>query len=453
LGVQIERFVSKSLLILTLNINIKMKIVPIAQIAEKAALSLIAIDPDVLPNLSWNVDLFAVNQHKLIFNALERVYQRTGSTNAIGALIDLETTGKLASCGEKEGVMDVLQTIFLSPGAMCLETAADYRNQLLKAKSYRDTIKIWENNHDDVCAMTADLTDLAESFNSAIVSDAQCKDFKSHLIDFMDDLEDKSPLENFGTGVPRLDHYLGGGIRRGEMLVVGAQTSGGKSILLYQAALQALLAGKSVCIFSLEMPAKAILQRIASNLIGKSILSMREMKGLSEWRGIASVKDISSAITQLMSMNLTIRDDLSEVNEIAAEATRLASLGKADMIVVDYLQIVSMTKADNREQAVSELSRRLKLVALKTKSCVVTASQLNDDGAVRESRAIGHNADFLVIISHPDERKKETNFRKKSETQSTSRIRIDKNRRGQRDVFIPVKMRGEISRFEQVDEN
>jgi replicative DNA helicase len=123
------------------------------------------------------------------------------------------------------------------------------------------------------------------------------------------------------------------------------------------------------------------------------------------------------------------------------------------MIVVDYLQIVSMTKADNREQAVSELSRRLKLVALKTKSCVVTASQLNDDGAVRESRAIGHNADFLVIISHPDERKKETNFRKKSETQSTSRIRIDKNRRGQRDVFIPVKMRGEISRFEQVDEN
>ncbi|MDH4220931.1 MAG: hypothetical protein OEW23_19405, partial [Candidatus Aminicenantes bacterium] len=135
-----------------------MKKVPIAQIAEKAALSLIAIDPDVLPNLSWNVDLFAVNQHKLIFNALERVYQRTGSTNAIGALIDLETTGKLESCGEKEGVMDVLQTIFLSPGAMCLETAAEYRRQLLKAKSYRDAIKIWENNHDDVCAMTADLT-------------------------------------------------------------------------------------------------------------------------------------------------------------------------------------------------------------------------------------------------------------------------------------------------------
>jgi len=178
------------------------------------------------------------------------------------------------------------------------------------------------------------------------------------------------------------------------------------------------------------------------------------MEGVTEWRGVASAKDISSAITQLMQMNLTIRDDLSEVGEIVAEASRLASLGKADLIVVDYLQIVTMPTADNREQAVSELSRRLKLTALKTKSVVMTASQLNDEGAVRESRAIGHHTDFLLIITHPDEKKKEaSNFKRKTETQSTSRVRIDKNRRGQRDVFVPVKMRGDISRFEQIDEH
>jgi replicative DNA helicase len=270
----------------------------------------------------------------------------------------------------------------------------------------------------------------------------------------MDDLEDKTPIEHFPTGIPKLDKLLGGGARRGEMLVVGAQTSGGKSILLYQAALQALLNGKSVTIFSLEMPAKAILQRMASNLVGKTILPMREMAGVTEWRGVASAKDISSAIIQLMQMKLTIRDDLSEVGEIIAEASRLASLNKADVIVVDYLQIVTMPSADNREQAVSELSRRLKLTALKTNSVVLTASQLNDDGAVRESRAIGHHTDFLLIISHPDEKKKELpTYRKKPETQSTSRVRIDKNRRGQRDVFVPVKMRGDISRFEQIDEH
>jgi replicative DNA helicase len=301
--------------------------------------------------------------------------------------------------------------------------------------------------------MRADLPAIADALANSIQPETNSKSVKEHLSDFLDDLENKTPLENFTTGIPKVDKLLGGGMRRGEMLVVGAQTSGGKSILLYQAALNALLDGKSVTIFSLEMPAKSILQRMACNLIGKTIVPMREISAVSDWKTVASAKDISSAIGQLMKMKLTIRDDLSEVGEIIAEAQRLASLGKADVIVVDYLQIVTMPSADNREQAVSELSRRLKLTALKANSAVLTASQLNDDGAVRESRAIGHHTDFLLIISHPDDKKKEpAGYRKTAPAQPTSRIRIDKNRRGQRDVFVPVKMRGDISRFEEVNE-
>ena len=104
------------------------------------------------------------------------------------------------------------------------------------------------------------------------------------------------------------------------------------------------------------------------------------------------------------------------------------------MIIVDYLQIVSMPKADNREQAISELTRRLKLTALKSQSLVVTASQLNDDGKLRESRAIGHHADHALFIIHE---------------KNNSSIVVEKNRRGARGVGFPVVMRGEISRFEQ----
>jgi replicative DNA helicase len=105
-------------------------------------------------------------------------------------------------------------------------------------------------------------------------------------------------------------------MQRGEMMVVGAATSGGKSILLYQAALTALMQGKHVAIFSLEMPSKAILQRMASNLIGKQIIPMREANVVNDWRNVANAKEISSAIEQLMKMNLTLRDDLSDVGEI-----------------------------------------------------------------------------------------------------------------------------------------
>ena len=64
----------------------------------------------------------------------------------------------------------------------------------------------------------------------------------------------------------------------------------------------------------------------------------------------------------------------------------------------------------------------------------MSASQLNDDGKLRESRAIGHHADHVLNIVHE---------------KSNSNIMIEKNRRGARGLAFPVVMRGEISRFEQ----
>lgn len=425
--------------------------IPISETSERAALSLIAIDSDVLPHIAWHEDLFAFEQNKLIFQALSRAYQKTGEANPILAVADLESRGLLDMAGGKEGVLDTLKTIFLAPGKVCIETAQEYHKQLQRAKSYRDALAIWAEHEPEVRGMRANLSDIAEKITRTIPDAREAKGVKEHLLEYLDELESDTQVDTFKTGIEKLDQQLGGGVRRGEMMVVGAQTSGGKSILLYQAALNALQDGKSVTIFSLEMPAKAILQRMASNLIGKQIVPVGEMQAAAFLTSVAQLRDITTAVTQLMKMPLTIRDDLSEVGEIDAEARRLASLGKADMIVVDYLQIVEMTKADNREQAVSELARRLKLTALKTNSAVLTASQLNDDGAVRESRAIGHHTDSLLIITHPDDRKPST-FGRKHDKQPTSRIRIDKNRRGQRDVYIPVKMHGAISRFEQIDE-
>ena len=422
-----------------------MNTLPISITAEQASLSLIATDPDVLPHLSWSSDLFAMEQHKLIYNALEGVYKRTGTTNALAAISDLESTGKLNAAGGKELVFETLKTIFMAPGAMCVETANDYRNQLLKAKSYRDALKLWEENETEVINMTADLGSIAEQLNKSVGDHNEPKSLKQHLNELIDDLEEKNPIERFPLGLPRVDGYLKGGLKRGDVMVVGAQTSGGKSILLYQAALTQLLAEKSVVIFSLEMPCKSILQRMAANLVGKEIVSAREMARISNWSNVATNNELAMAIQKLMGMKLTLRDDLSDMSDIVAECMRLSSLNKADVIVIDYLQIVNTTKHDTREQAVAELSMKLKMIALKTQSVVMTATQLNTDGGCRESAAIGMNCDVLAIITHPDDKSKV-----KTKV-STSKIRLDKNRNGQRDVSVNVKMRGEISRFEEVE--
>ncbi len=413
------------------------KSVPIAKTAEAAALGLIVTDPDIFSSLPWDASLFALDAHRTLFGAIERVHQRSGTCSAIQAISELETTGKLDFCGGTEGVMEIFRTALHGPGTIAQSVAADYRRQLAKAKGYRDALAAWEEAEPDIRRMRTELSTLAETIATAAQDNvAEAKTIKEHLAELIDDLEQKTPLETFSTGIPALDKAFHGGMMRGEMLVVGADTGGGKSILLYQAALKALEDNKNVAIFSLEMPAKAILRRMAANLIGKRVEGARDILQATDQRNIATGHELSNALGRLMRMPLTIHDTLSEVGEIDAEAHRLALTGKADMIVVDYLQIVTMPKADSREQAISELARRLKLTALKTRSVVLTASQLNEEGRLRESRAIGHHADAVVNIWHD----------------GSPIIVVDKNRRGQRGVTIPVTMRGEISRFEEAPE-
>lgn len=408
--------------------------IPIAHTAENAAISLLVCNPDVYSQLHWEPAYFLHDANKAIFMAIESIHSRTGTISGVAVISELESTGKLNRIGGRDVVMEIINTIYLAPGPICVDVANDYRQQLIKAKSYRDAIKIIEQSKQDISEMRMDLSELSENIASCVINDSDVKSIKEHITELVDDLENKNKLDTFRTGMYDIDMNFGGGFNRGEMVVVGAQTSGGKSILLYQIALEALIADRSVAIFSLEMPSKTILRRMASNLIGKKIVNQGDFGDGTSF--VASFREISNALQSLVKMKLTLRDDISEVGAIDAEAQRLAAIGKADVIIVDYLQIVSMSKADSREQAISELTRRLKLAALKTQSLVITASQLNDEGKLRESRAIGHHADHVLNIVHE---------------KNESNIYIEKNRRGARGVGFPVVMRGEISRFEQAE--
>ena len=406
--------------------------IPQAQTAERASISLIISDPDVYSQLHWEPSYFFQNATRIVFEAIEAVYARTGIITGISVISELESKGQLDDIGGGDAFLEMCQTIYMTAGPVAIQVADDYRQQLIKAKSYRDAIKIVSDADRDMRLMREDLSLLGEKITSCVIADTQVKTIKQHILEIVDDLENKTKLDTFTTGMFDLDQNFNGGFQRGEMVVVGAQTSGGKSILLYQIALEALLNDKSVAIFSLEMPSKSILRRMAANLIGKRIVNSGDFGDGTSF--VASHKEVANALQSLIKMKLTLRDDLSEVGAIDSEAQRLASIGKADVIVVDYLQIVSLPNADNREQAISELTRRLKLTANKTQTLILTASQLNDDGKLRESRAIGHHADAVINIQHD---------------KSGSAILVEKNRRGARGLAFPVVMRGEISRFEQ----
>ena len=106
--------------------------------------------------------------------------------------------------------------------------------------------------------------------------------------------------------------------------------------------------------------------------------------------------------------------------------------GGLDLIVVDYIQRVSPEsgRRDSREQEVARISSSLKSLAMKMKVPIFTASQLNENGKVRESRAISQDCDVLLTIG-------------------ADGIRGDKVRNAERDQLFPLFLNGPCQRFER----
>ena len=193
--------------------------------------------------------------------------------------------------------------------------------------------------------------------------------------------------------------------------------------MLAQAALAAIQTGKHVAFFSLEMPAKAVLRRLVANHANVALPKPHEQ--LTERQLTA----ITPAIRAIQKMPLTLIDNLHTLAEIESESRRLIKLGKADIVVVDYIQKVHHTKCDTREQTIAEITSRLKSLSLQSGCAVLTASQLNKNGDARESMAIEFDSDILIKIT--DEGMVGQKFR-----------------RGASNWLVSVTMRGELGRFD-----
>ena len=409
-----------------------MKKVPIARKSEAAVLSLIAIDRNILSQQTWDSDYFAIPAHRIVFNALQGVHQRTGVCCPFSAIAELEATGQLEAAGGEDAIHEILSTMKVASGKVCQDMADDYRKHLHRTKAYRDVITLIETEEPNLRKGLTDLKQLSETIMS-LMEDKTTKitPVKEIVLQVVDEMEGKVVKECFATGLLKLDRALKGGIHRGELITIASETGGGKSIELVQASVANLLEGKSVVFFSLEMSAQDILTRMACNIAGYEIREPEDYKNANQHE----IMKINSALLQLSKLPLEIVDDVDDLQNILSISRRFIGEKKADVIAIDYIQIISFDKIESREGQISEITRQLKVLAQKNKVVVMTASQLNDDGKLRESRAIGQHSNQVVYIEHVKEK---------------SRIVVKKNRRGVKNYSFEIKMRGDISKLEEV---
>jgi len=410
--------------------------VPMNETAEKAAISCILQNFECLRVMSWPEELFFSEAHKIILATTKELAETGMKTDPLAVQAKLEQKGLLDAIGgldEFTRLMDYIRTS--DPG-----TAAIYRSTLMDAARYRRALAAVREAEGAFLRQEGDIASVSLALSeAAMMVDRPRVSTKDLLLKLTEELENHKPAEAFGTGIEWLDRVTNGGVKRGELLTIGAPTSGGKSILLLQMAVQAILAGKKVAVFSLEMPATQVLARMVSHLAGFNVGVFRiaGAKGAVNKDMLAKFNAASGLISQ---SGLVVESGFTDMESIDASARDLAGKGQADLVIVDYVQLVhlrAMASNETREQHVSEITRRLKALALQLNIAVATASQLNEDGKLRESRAIGMHSDHVWMIRHGDE----------------SFISLDKNRDGERGHAVPVLMDGAIAKFTQLQES
>lgn len=250
------------------------------------------------------------------------------------------------------------------------------------------------------------------------------------------------------TGFADLD-ALTNGLHPGQLIVVAGRPGLGKSVLVLDfARAAAVKGGLPTAIFSLEMSRNEIMMRLLSAEARVPLLSMRTgTMSDDEWIRL------SQRMAQIADAPLFIDDwPQMSVARIRSECRRLVERHGLRLVIVDYLQLMMRSRgAENREIAVAEMSRSLKLLAKELKVPVVAVSQLNRGpeqrvdkrpllSDLRESGALEHDADVVVLV-----------FREDAYYQDTPRageadLIVAKHRNGPA-ATITVAFQGHYSRF------
>jgi replicative DNA helicase len=245
----------------------------------------------------------------------------------------------------------------------------------------------------------------------------------------------KTPVSGIGTGFGDLDR-LTGGFRPGQFIIIAARPAMGKTSLALNIATHAAVnLKKKVAVFTMEMAADEVIMRMFSSASEVNMDSMLKGYGMNEEKLVR----IMQASEVLSTKHIYI--DESGTNtplDIRAKTRRLAAeVSGLDLIVIDYLQLMGLSKErDNRQQEISEISRAMKVLAKDMKIPVIALSQLNrmlenrEDkrprlADLRESGAIEQDADLVMFIYRDEYYNPE-----KTEKPGIAEIIIGKNRHG-----------------------
>jgi len=405
--------------------------------AEQSVLGSLLIDRDAIIRIASYVrsEDFYISANGTIYQAILDLYNRREPTDFVTLSDELERRSVLEDVGGIGYLSSLLNTV---PTAVHVEYYGRIveRTSTLRRLIDAGTQIVGIGYQDGVD--TEEALDSAEQMLFTVSQKRQTKDFQSisDVLDrFFDQLDYLQQHRGDVVGVPSgfsdLDQ-LTGGLQKSDLIIVAARPSMGKTAfslgLAYGAAVQH---DKIVGVFSLEMSAEQLVQRLLSTETGVDSHRLRlGMIDDNEW------DRISRAFGRLAEAKIYIDDAASaSVMDVRSKARRLQAENGLDLLIVDYLQLMSGRKSDNRVNEVSEITRGLKGLARELNVPVIALSQLSRAvetradhrpmlSDLRESGSIEQDADIVMFI-YRDEK-----YDENSEKKGIAEIIVAKHRNG-----------------------
>ena len=390
---------------------------PFSAEAEISVLGGMMIDRDAVARAIEHVNdsMFYRESHRRVFRSMARLFERGDVIDVITVSEELKKTGELDGVGGLDYLAQLLDAV---PTAANIEFHARIvRDKALLRRLIDASSQIIRDVYEQGEREVEEILDEAESriFQVAQTHAREgfvwIKEILWSAFERIEKLQEQpTGVTGVASGFPELDH-LTSGFQRGDLIVVAARPSMGKtSFVLNVAQNAAIQTSARVAVFSLEMSKEQLVERLLCSEGRIDLQRLRKGRMSSE-----EYQRLATAAGHLNPSGIWIDDSPgATVTEMRAKARRLKSETDLNMIVIDYMQLMGSTgRAENRVQEVSQISRGLKALARELDVPVIALSQLSRAteqrtgnrpqlSDLRESGSIEQDADLVMFLYRED---------------------------------------------------
>ncbi len=413
---------------------------PHAVDAERALIGALILKPEAMHDISVTVypESFYADKHREIYRAILDTFMKGDPIDILSITTKLKSRDLLERTGGASYITELVETV---PAA----GNATYYATLVQNKSI---LRGLINAADDIAEIGyADPENIEEAMDTAekkvfnVTNAPTSQRFTtigSSLKEAWERFEKLSGSEDIHRGIPTgfaaLDNLLAG-LQKSDLIILAARPSMGKTTFALDIARNAALgSGASVGIFSLEMSDQQLVDRMLAAEAGVDSWKLRTGKLTTD----QEFEAVQAAMARLSEAPIHIDDQPgNNILKMRSAARRLKNEHGLDLLIVDYLQLMSPTStraSDSMVQQVTEISRSLKILARELDVPVIALSQLSRAveqrggkprlSDLRDSGSIEQDADVVMFIHREDK------INKDSERPNIAEILIEKHRNG-----------------------